>query len=95
MTFRDFRPLFPVKGTAPRADTLGDGTGRGPRGRLHTMDEHHGSLGDLDVTDLTARRPDVLRRLIDRGVPADTLQMLFPDWEPFFDVALGEPAPAR
>lgn len=46
------------------------------------------------MTDLTARRPDVLRRLIDRGVPADTLQTLFPDWEPFF-AALGEPTQTR
>ncbi|MBW3657560.1 MAG: hypothetical protein KY457_02905 [Actinobacteria bacterium] len=46
------------------------------------------------MTDLTARRPDVLRRLLDRGVPAGTLQALFPDWGPFVDAALSEPAQA-
>lgn len=59
------------------------------------MDEYDGNLGDLDVTDLTARRPEVLRRLLDRGVPAGTLQTLFPDWEPLFDAALSEPARTR
>lgn len=58
------------------------------------MDQYDGDPGGPDVTDLTARRPDVLRRLLDRGVPAGTLQALFPDWGPFFDAALSEPAQA-
>lgn len=36
--------------------------------------------------DLTERRPEVVRRLLDRGVPLQTLRALFPDW----DRVLGE-----
>lgn len=59
------------------------------------MDQPQGPPGDTTVTDLTARRPDVLRRLIERGVPAHTLQTLLPDWEPFLVAALSERAPVR
>lgn len=38
-------------------------------------------LGD-SMNDLVARRPDVVRRLIDRGVPARTLRALLPEWDP-------------
>lgn len=41
-----------------------------------------------DVTaDLAARRPEVLRRLLDLGVPHATLQLLLPGWEPFLAAA--------
>lgn len=44
-----------------------------------------------DVTaDLAARRPEVLRRLLDRGVPPRTLQTLLPGWEPFLAAAVDE-----
>lgn len=36
-----------------------------------------------DLPDLRARRPEVLRRLMDRGVPASALATILPDWEPF------------
>lgn len=42
------------------------------------------------ATDLIARRPEVLRRLIDRGVPAQTLTTILPGWEPFLDAALAQ-----
>lgn len=45
------------------------------------------------VTDLTARRPDVIRRLLERGVPAETLQTLLPDWDVALADALSEPLP--
>ena len=38
-------------------------------------------VGDT-VSDLTARRADVVRRLIDRGVPPRTLRALLPDGDP-------------
>lgn len=34
------------------------------------------------VPDLTARRPEVVRRLLERGVPVQTLRVMLPDWEP-------------
>lgn len=34
-----------------------------------------------DTLDLATRRPEVLQRLLERGVPARTLQTLFPGWE--------------
>lgn len=43
------------------------------------------------VPDLTARRPEVVRRLLDRGVPPRTLQALLPGWE----VAVREDVPPR
>lgn len=46
------------------------------------------------VPDLTARRPDVLRRLLERGVPAETLQTLLPDWDVALATALSEPLAA-
>jgi hypothetical protein len=44
------------------------------------------------TTDLAARRADVLRRLLDRGVPPRTLETLLPGWEPFLTAALLPPA---
>lgn len=45
-----------------------------------------------DVTpDLSARRPEVLRRLLERGVPAETLGMILPGWEPFLAEATAGP----
>lgn len=46
-----------------------------------------------DTTDLVARRPDVLRRLLERGVPARTLGTMLPGWEPFLDLAQAEDTP--
>lgn len=43
------------------------------------------------VPDLAARRPEVVRRLLERGVPARTLQALFPGW----DVAIDEGGTGR
>lgn len=43
------------------------------------------------MPDLTARRPDVVRRLIERGVPARALQALLPDWEVFIQDAAAAP----
>lgn len=60
------------------------------------MDHHDGSSGETTtMTDLTARRPDVLRRLLERGVPATTLQTILPEWEPFLAAALTEAPAAR
>jgi hypothetical protein len=52
------------------------------------------SFVEMHVTDLTARRPDVVRRLLERGVPVTTLQTILPDWEPFLATVLTEPTPA-
>lgn len=43
------------------------------------------------VPDLAARRPEVVRRLLERGVPPRTLQALFPGW----DVAIDEGGAGR
>lgn len=43
-------------------------------------------VGDT-MSDLTARRADVVRRLIDRGVPVRTLRALLPDWDPLIQEA--------
>lgn len=56
------------------------------------MDHLDGPDTETTVPDLIARRPDVLRRLLERGVPAQTIQLLFPDWDGVLAVALGEPA---
>lgn len=52
------------------------------------MSTRTGTSGDAGEVseDLTERRPEVVRRLLDRGVPLRTLQALFPDW----DRVLGE-----
>lgn len=34
-----------------------------------------------DMTDLAARRPEVVRRLLDRGIPSQTLKTILPGWE--------------
>lgn len=52
-----------------------------------------GPSTETTVPDLTARRPDVLRRLLERGVPAETLQTLLPDWDVALATALNEPVP--
>lgn len=59
------------------------------------MDDLHGHHTENTVPDLIARRPDVLRRLLERGVPAETIQVLFPDWDTVLAAALSEPAQAR
>lgn len=59
------------------------------------MDHHEGPGGDRPVIDLTARRPDVVRRLIERGVPATTIRTLLPDWEPVVAAAISPPASTR
>lgn len=46
-----------------------------------------GTVNSLDdasevVPDLTARRPEVVRRLLERGVPVLTLRVVFPGWGP-------------
>ncbi len=47
------------------------------------------SLEGPDVTvDLTVHRAEVLRRLLERGVPAATLGLILPGWEPFLAEAL-------
>jgi hypothetical protein len=43
------------------------------------------------IADLADRRADVLRRLLDRGVPPRTLETLLPGWEPFLTAALLPP----
>lgn len=53
---------------------------------------HDATLLESPVTDLASRRPEVLRRLLARGVPASTLQTILPDWEPFLAAALSEPS---
>lgn len=58
------------------------------------MDDLDGTPTESTVPDLIARRPDVLRRLLERGVPARTIQLLFPEWDTVLAVALSEPAPA-
>ncbi len=40
-----------------------------------------GGTEGAGMIDLNARREDVVRRLIERGVPERTLRALFPDWE--------------
>lgn len=39
------------------------------------------------MSDLTARRVDVVRRLLERGVPVRTLRALLPDWDPLIQEA--------
>lgn len=38
--------------------------------------------GQPPMTDLTARRAEVIRRLLARGVPPRALRALLPDWDP-------------
>lgn len=38
-------------------------------------------VGDPMIDLVAARRPDVVRRLIEAGVPARTLRALLPEWE--------------
>lgn len=89
-----------VKREAPGADTMAwqrdpaDGAARAHEERRF-MHETDGAGGEMHVIDLVARRPDVVRRLIERGVPAATLQTLLPDWESVVAAALGEAATAR
>lgn len=59
------------------------------------MTDLDGPHTETPVPDLTARRPEVLRRLLERGVPAGTIQLLFPEWETVLAVALDEPAGVR
>lgn len=40
-----------------------------------------GSRTQDAVADLTERRPEVIRRLIERGVPPRALEVLLPGWE--------------
>lgn len=40
------------------------------------------------MTDLTARRCEVVRRLLDRGVPALALRALLPGWDPVIQEAV-------
>lgn len=40
------------------------------------------------MTDLTARRCDVVRRLLDRGVPPLALRALLPGWDPVIQEAV-------
>lgn len=42
--------------------------------------EHTGQPAETTVPDLVARRPDVLRRLLERGVPPQALRTILPDW---------------
>lgn len=49
--------------------------------------------GDV-IADLAERRPEVIRRLLERGVAPATLETLLPGWEPVFRAALREVAPA-
>lgn len=42
------------------------------------------------MPDLTARRPEVVRRLLDRGVSARALRALLPAWEPVIDQAVSQ-----
>lgn len=58
------------------------------------MDDLDGPHTETTVPDLIARRPDVLRRLLERGVPAQTIQLLFPEWDSVLTTALNEPARA-
>jgi hypothetical protein len=43
--------------------------------------------GRLPMTDLTARRAEVIRRLLARGVPPRALRALLPDWDPLIQEA--------
>lgn len=63
------------------------------------MDDHPhlhlvGPSPETPVPDLIARRPEVIRRLLALGVPAQTLRTLLPDWDVVVAEALSEPEPA-
>lgn len=54
------------------------------------------TMEEVDVrAQLVARRSQVVRRLIDRGMTAGTLTQLLPDWEPFVAAAVTRPEPAH
>lgn len=57
---------------------------------MRTAIEPDGDHGDAEP-DLVARRPEVVRRLLARGVPPRTLEALLPGWEQ----VIGESAPTR
>lgn len=57
------------------------------------LDDLDGPHPETTVPDLAARRPDVLRRLLDLGVPPQTLRTLLPEWDAVLTDALSEPVP--
>jgi hypothetical protein len=52
-----------------------------------SSDPRHVDRSEEDDLGVIERRPEVVRRLLERGIPTTVLVAMLPDWEPLLEEA--------